>query len=186
MEARELLTALSTAEKLKDTTRHCYTSNGRHESVAEHCWMMTMMAFFMKNEFPYTDMDKVIQMCIIHDLGECFTGDIPTFSKTKEHENAEKTLLTDWVNSLPESTKTDMNALYKEMEEQKTAEAKIYKAIDSLEALIQHNFSDISTWSENEYELNLRYADDRVQFSEYLSTLREEIRKDTIAKINNK
>lgn len=50
MEARELLEALTVAERLKDTTRHCYTSKGRHESVAEHSWMMTLMAFFMKDE----------------------------------------------------------------------------------------------------------------------------------------
>ena len=59
------------------------------------------------------------------------------------------------------------------------------KAIDSLEALIQHNFSDISTWSENEFELNLTYADERVTFSEYLSALRKEIKKDTIRKISS-
>ena len=46
MNSRELLNALSVAERLKDTTRHCYTSKGRHESVAEHSWMMTLMAFF--------------------------------------------------------------------------------------------------------------------------------------------
>ena len=34
-----------------------------------------------------------------------------------------------------------MKDLYKEMAEKQTIEAKIYKAIDSLEALIQHNFS---------------------------------------------
>lgn len=55
MEVRELLNALTVAERLKDTTGHCYTSNGRHESVAEHSWMMTLMAFFMKNEFPDAD-----------------------------------------------------------------------------------------------------------------------------------
>ena len=74
MEPRTLLEALSVAERLKDTTRHCYTKNGRHESVAEHSWMMTLMAFFMKDEFPEVNMDKVIKMCIIHDLGEAFTG----------------------------------------------------------------------------------------------------------------
>ncbi|MGF2056122.1 HD domain-containing protein, partial [Vagococcus fluvialis] len=41
MKPREILKILSVAEKLKDTTRHCYTSKGRHESVAEHSWMMT-------------------------------------------------------------------------------------------------------------------------------------------------
>lgn len=59
-------------------------------------------------------------------------------------------------------------------------------ARELLEALIQHNFSDISTWSENEFDLNLTYADDRVDFSKYLSDLREEIRKDTVKKISNK
>ena len=41
MEEKELLQALAVAERLKDTTRHCYTSKGRQESVAEHSWMMT-------------------------------------------------------------------------------------------------------------------------------------------------
>lgn len=186
MNARELLDALSVAARLKDTTRHCYTEKGRHESVAEHCWMMTLMAFFMKDAFPEADISKILQMCIIHDLGECFTGDIPTFAKTQEHETAEMRLLSDWVSALPEATRAEMAALYSEMEERKTLEARIYKAIDSLEALIQHNLSPISTWSENEYTLNLRYADDKVQFSKYLSALREEIRKDTIRKIAEK
>ena len=57
MNSRELLNALSVAERLKDTTRHCYTSKGRHESVAEHSWMMTLMAFFMRDEFPDVDME---------------------------------------------------------------------------------------------------------------------------------
>ncbi len=186
MEVRELLNALGIAERLKDTIRHCYTSQGRRESVAEHSWMMTLMAFFMKNEFPEADMNKVIQMCIIHDLGECFTGDIPTFMKTKEDENAEEDLLKEWLESLPKVTQSEMKVLYKEMEERQTIEAKIYKAIDSLEALIQHNFSDISTWSGNEFRLNLTYANDKVEFSEYLSDLRQAVREDTIRKISDK
>lgn len=51
MNSRELLNALSVAERLKDTTRHCYTSKGRHESVAEHSWMMTLMAFLCGMSF---------------------------------------------------------------------------------------------------------------------------------------
>lgn len=183
MEARNLLEALSVAERLKDTTRHCYTKNGRHESVAEHSWMMTLMAYFMKDEFPEADMNKVIQMCIIHDLGECFTGDIPTFDKTKANEETEENLLHNWIKTLPENYANEMIALYDEMAERKTVEAKIYKAIDGLEALIQHNISDLSTWIPKEYELNKTYADDKVAFSEYLKGLREEIRKDTLKKI---
>ena len=185
MKARELLEVLQIAERLKDATRHCYTKNGRHESVAEHSWMMTLMAYFMKDEFPEVDMDKVIRMCIIHDLGECFTGDIPTFDKTKSHEENEETLLYSWVRTLPENYANEMISLYEEMAERKTIESKIYKAIDSLEALIQHNISDLSTWIPKEYELNKTYADDKVAFSEYLTELREEIRKDTMEKINH-
>ncbi|MBQ8195438.1 MAG: HD domain-containing protein [Oscillospiraceae bacterium] len=184
MEARKLLEALSVAERLKDATRHCYTRNGRHESVAEHSWMITLMAFFIKDEFPEADMDKVIKMCIIHDLGEAFTGDIPTFEKTEANVRTEEQLLYEWVDTLPENIRAEMTALYDEMAKRETVEAKIYKAIDGLEALIQHNISDISTWIPHEYELNKTYADDKVAFSDYLKGLREEIRKDTLDKIS--
>ena len=183
MEPRKLLEILDVAERLKDATRHCYTRNGRHESVAEHCWMMTLMAFFMKDEFPEVDMAKVIEMCIIHDLGEAFTGDIPTFDKTDADEKREEDLLSEWVRSLPENYSKKVEELYAEMNERKTTEAKLYKAIDGLEAVIQHNFSDIATWIPREYELNVNYANDKVAFSEYLTELREEVRKDTLEKI---
>ena len=183
MNARELLNALSVAETLKDTTRHCYTKKGRHESVAEHSWMMTLMAFFMRDEFPEADMDKVIRMCIIHDLGECFTGDIPTFDKTAQDEETEDNLLLRWVTSLPKPYCDEIIALYDEMAKRETTEAKIYKAIDGLEALIQHNISDLSTWIPKEYELNKVYGDDKVAFSDYLKELREEIRIDTLKKL---
>lgn len=69
------------------------------------------------------------------------------------------------------------------MNAQKTGEAKLYKALDKLEALIQHNEAPISTWSENEYELNKTYAFENVQFSDWLIALREEILNDTLKKI---
>lgn len=183
MKSRELLDILVVAERLKDATRHCYTSKGRHESVAEHCWMACLMAFLMKEEFPEADMDKVIRMLIIHDLGEAFTGDIPVFNKTAADEEREEKALKDWVRSLPEEKAEELLALYEEMDAQQTLEAKIYKSLDGLEAVVQHNFSDIATWLPNEYQLNQTYARERVSFSNYLTQLREEIRKDTLAKI---
>lgn len=183
MEARVLLEALKVAERLKDTTRHCYTRNGRRESVAEHSWMTTLMAFLMKDEFPEADMDKVIRMCIIHDLGEAFTGDIPAFDKTAADEAKEEKLLYEWVNTLPDNCAAEMMALYDEMAKRETIEAKIYKAIDGLEAVNQHNISELSTWIPREYEMNKTYANDKVSFSEYLQTLREELLKDTLKKL---
>ncbi len=183
MDARKLLDIMSVAERLKDVTRHCYTKNGRHESVAEHCWMMSIMAFFLSDEFPEADMNKVIKMCIIHDMGEAFTGDIPTFDKTADNEKTEEDFLYSWVDSLPENYRSEMKALYSEMSELRTVESKIYKAIDGLEAVIQHNISDLSTWIPIEYELNKVYANDKVAFSDYLTRLRDEIRKDTLKKL---
>ena len=180
MDARKLLDIMSVAERLKDVTRHCYTPNGRHESVAEHCWMMSIMAFFLSDEFPEADMNKVIKMCIIHDMGEAFTGDIPTFDKTADNEKTEEDFLYSWVDSLPENYRSKMKALYSEMSELRTVESKIYKAIDGLEAVIQHNFSPVSTWIPKEYELNQTYGWARVQFSDYLLELRREILKDTV------
>lgn len=183
MKPRELLDALEVAERLKDATRHCYTRGGRHESVAEHCWMMTLMALLLKDEFPEADMDRVIEMCLIHDLGEAFTGDIPSFDKTAADERREEELLARWVDSLPDYHAKKLRALYAEMERRETPEAKIYKALDGMEAVIQHNFSDLSTWIPREYELNLTYADDKVAFSDYLTALRAEIRADTLKKL---
>ena len=79
MNAREYLEILHVAERLKDTPRHCTTTKRRTESVAEHSWRISLMAFLLKHEFEDVDINKVVDMCLIHDLGECFTGDIPTF-----------------------------------------------------------------------------------------------------------
>ena len=183
MEAQELLKALHVAERLKDATRHCCTSGGRRESVAEHSWRLALMAYWIRDAFPEADMDKVIRMCLIHDLGEAFTGDIPVFLKTRADEEREEALLSAWVDTLPSPYREEMTALYREMEESRTLEARIFKALDGLEAVIQHNESPLSTWEEHEYELNLRYADDRVAFSESLRTLRQAVREETLEKL---
>ena len=183
MNPREFLDILHVAEKLKDTERHCTTSSGRIESVAEHSWRLALMAFLLKDVFEDQDTDKVIRMCLIHDLGECFTGDIPTFLKTDANRETEDSLLGQWVRTLPAETASDMAALYEEMDAQVTEEARLYKALDKLEALIQHNESPLETWSENEYELNKTYAFDAVGFSPWLTELRNEILRDTLDKI---
>ena len=183
MEARQLLEALHVAERLKDETRHCTTTKGAPENVASHSWRMALMAYFMTDEFPELDMNKVIKMCLIHDLGECFTGDIPVFRKTPADEEREEALLFAWVDALPGPLDAEMRALYAEMSARETLEARIYKALDGMEAVLQHNESDIHSWEPHEYELNLTYAADRTGFSPYLTRLRQAIREETEAKI---
>ena len=185
MNSREYLEILHVAERLKDTTRHCTTSNRRTESVAEHSWRISLMAFLLRHEFPDVDINKVVDMCLIHDLGECFTGDIPTFVKTDSDREVEDSLLNQWVKSLPGEIAKDFADLYEEMDAQETKEAKLYKSLDKLEALIQHNESPLDTWSENEFELNKTYAFDVVAFSSWLTELRETILEDTLKKIEN-
>lgn len=185
MKSEELLQILHTVAKLKDTTRHCYTPDGRHESVAEHSWRISLMAYFVKDEFPEANMDKVIKMCLIHDLGEIFTGDIPSFNKTVADTIKEDNTLTSWVKTLPEPFKTEMLALYDEMNALETLESKIYKALDKLEAVISHNESDISTWEPLEYDLQLTYGAENVRFSDYLTELKASINQETLLKIAN-
>ncbi len=183
MKVEEYLKILHTAEKLKNQTRHCYTSAGRHESVAEHSWRLTLMACFLKDEFPEADLDRVIRMCIFHDIGEIFTGDIPAFEKKEEHERVEEERIQAWISSLPAPYEEEIRALFLEMEEQKTLEAKIYKALDRMEAVIQHNESDISTWLPLEYDLNMHYGEREVQFSDFMGRLKEAVNRETAEKI---
>ena len=175
MKPKELLEILSVAEKLKCNTRHCYTSSGRHESVAEHSWRISLMAMLLTSEFPDADMDKVIRMCLIHDLGEAFTGDIPTFDKTAADGAKEDALLESWVQTLPKQTRAEFSSLLTEMNAMETQEAKIYKALDKMEAVIQHNESDISTWLPLEYELQLTYGAENMKFSPYFRALKAEV-----------
>ena len=183
MKPTELLSILSVAEKLKCNTRHCYTSSGRHESVAEHSWRIALMAMLIGPEFPEADMNRVIRMCLIHDLGEAFTGDIPTFDKTAADTDQEDALFAQWVQTLPEETKQEFSGLLTEMNAQETPEAQIYKALDKMEAVIQHNESDIATWIPLEYDLQLRYGAENVKFSPWFQSLKAEIDSWTKRKI---
>ncbi len=176
MEIDALFNALAVAERLKNNTRHSWTSENRHESVAEHSWRLALMAYFVKDEYPGLNMDKVILMCLIHDLGEAFTGDIPAFLKTEDHEQKESELLNQWVASLPQPFRGEMKALYEEMDALETEEARLYKALDRMETLIQHNEAPISTWLPLEYELNQKYGREQCAFSPYTRALQEAVK----------
>ena len=183
MTQTQLLEILKVAGKLKTTTHHCWTGPERKESVADHSWRITLMAMLLTPEFPEADMNKVVRMCLIHDIGEAFTGDIPTFDKTKADEEKEDRLFDSWVEALPPGTREEWAALLEEMGALQTPEAKIYKALDKLEAVISHNESDIATWLPLEYDLQLTYGRENVAFSPYLKELKEEIDGWTAEKI---
>ena len=183
MEPEKLIETLAVAERLKDAARHCYTSRGRRESVAEHSWRITLMAYLVSDEFPEADLKKLMKMCLIHDMGEAITGDIPAFEKTDKDRKVENKKVEQLTDILPEPVRAEWKALFEEMEAMETQEARLYKSLDKLEALIQHNEADISTWIPLEYDLQMTYGNEECKFTEYIQRLRDEVRKDSKRKI---
>lgn len=185
MDARALIEFLRVMERLKDAPRHCWTTGGRRESVAEHSWRVSLMAMLMADEFPGVDIDRVIRMCLVHDIGEAITGDIPTFMKTDADRAVEGREVEALIGGLPAPWPETLGALFREMDAQQTPEARLYKALDRMEAIQSHNESDAATWLPLEYELNLTYGEREAAFSPYLAGLRAEMRRDTEAMIED-
>jgi putative hydrolase of HD superfamily len=185
MSPQDLLDILRVAERLKCATRHCDTSSGRRESVAEHSWRVALMAMLLsgQKEFADVNMDRVIRMCLIHDLGEAFTGDIPTFEKTKADEQTEGQAVRTLFASLPAPTGTELTAIFDEIDAQQTDEARLFRALDKFEAVIQHNESDIASWLPLEYDLQLTYGAEAASFSPYTEELRAALNAATRRKI---
>jgi putative hydrolase of HD superfamily len=183
MDPRTYIDFLGKIEKLKCNTRQSWTSSGDHESVAEHSWRLSVMAMLCADEYPELDMNKVIKMCLIHDFGEAVTGDVPSFYKTDAHEEAEREAIKSLLSLLPNATQEELWALFEEMEGMESDEAKLFKALDNMEAVVSHNEADISTWIPMEYEENLVYGAKNAQWSEWTRRLRKVLREDSIRKI---
>lgn len=183
MTQREFIDFLGAVGALKTVYRHNYTEAGRLESVADHSWRLALMPLLLEDDFCDLDINRVIRMCLIHDLGEAITGDIPCFKKTNSDEAAEEKALDDLLKALPTDAREKFNALLSEMSEQKTPESRLYKALDCLEAVISHNEADIGTWEPDEYKLQFAHGTDKVGWSEWLIGLKAEIDSDTRKKI---
>ena len=177
MDAKSLINILKVAGRLKEQERHCTIREGRQESVADHSYRLALFAMLIagEEEFGHIDRDKLLRMCLIHDLGEAFTGDIPTFLKTQADAGREDEIFDRWVSTFPSPQREEWEALLAEMKAQETKEARLYKALDKLEALISHNESDISTWLPLEYDLQLTYGQKECSAFSYLADLRREV-----------
>ena len=152
MKPEKVIEFLKITEKLKCNTRHSWTSTGRRESVAEHSFQLMVLAWSVKDEFPDIDMEKVMKMCLFHDFGEAITGDIPSFEKTTKDEKIEEEAVFKALEILPEEQRKELVTLFEEMNDLNTKEAKLYKALDKMEAVIQHNEASLETWLPLEYE----------------------------------
>ena len=128
-------------EKLKAVTRFNRTLDGRFENSAEHSWQGAIAAMVLQDYYPEKlDIEKVISMLLIHDLGEIYAGDTWVFddekkihSHDRELESIEKTM-----SLLPEEKYLNMKNLWLEFEKGQSAESRYARVIDALVPLINH------------------------------------------------
>lgn len=153
-----ILAFLRSAERLKNVTRSAWTSEGRPESVAEHTWRLCLMALVLADHFPDVDTARLMQICLVHDLGEAIHGDIPAVSQqagtSKATQEREDLLLL--LEPLPPALRERITRLWDEYEAAETPEARLAKALDKLETILQH------TQGKNprdfDYRFNLEYG----------------------------
>ena len=172
--ALSLITFLQGLERLKNETRHAWTSSGRHESIAEHSWRLAMFAMALEPEFPMVDMGRVVRILLVHDLGEAIDGDVS--AKFEDASPAEKlrreeASLREVLGALDAPARGEIVDLWEEYNRGESEEARMAKALDKLETIIQHNQGENP--EEFDYEFNLAYGAGLDHGHDLLSAIRE-------------
>lgn len=165
-----LLDFLRRAEALKSTLRTTWTQSGRQESAAEHSWRLCLFAMLVSREYPDLDALKVLQLCVVHDLGEAIHGDIPAPEQTEAKDVQERLDMIDLLRPLPDGLQKEFLTLWDDYEFVKSPEARLVKALDKLETLLQqaqgHNPSDF------DYSFNLHYGKNYTGTDDFMSEIR--------------
>lgn len=152
-----ILDFLAFSERLKTELRHSWLSDGRRESVAEHCWQMALMAMLMHRELEHrVDLGRTLRLVIVHDLVEAEVGDVPFFAtgEAKDGKAArEARAILGIRERLPAPVGGEIHDLWHEYEAAATPEARFARALDNLEVQVQHNLADMATWEPVEHRL---------------------------------
>jgi len=154
-----ILEFLRAAEGLKTATRSGWTSAGEPESVAEHTWRLCLMALVLRPGFPEIDFARLLKICIVHDLGEAIGGDVPAPEQARRggsKAEEERRDLLQLVAPLPATIREEITALWDEYEAAESAEARLAKALDKLETILQHTQG--SNPADFDYRFNLAYG----------------------------
>ena len=128
-------------EKSKSVTRFNRTLDGRFENSAEHSWQSAIAAMVLQDYYPEKlNMEKVISMLLIHDLGEIYAGDTWVFDDEKKlhAHDRELTSIEKTMSFLPEATYVNMKNSWLEFEKGQSPEARYARVIDALVPLINH------------------------------------------------
>lgn len=143
-EVTQILDFMVEIEKLKGVLRKSRPVGlKRHENSGEHSWHVCISALMLKD---YADesinIDRVIKMLLIHDLGEIDAGDKIVYeSETVEQKNKEWNGVKRVLDMLPNRQGEEYLALWEEFELGESADAKYAKAIDRIPPLL-HNIND--------------------------------------------
>ncbi len=174
-----ILDFLRLAERLKNTTRSAHTSEGRRESVAEHTWRLCLMALVFARHFPDVDFERLVKICIVHDLGEAIGGDIPAPEQGRAGAKAaqERADLLQLLAPLPPRQREEIAGLWDEYEAAETNEARLAKALDKLETILQHNQG--RNPDDFDYRFNLGYGRQYTSDDPLIATIRQVLDEET-------
>lgn len=165
------------AEQLKNTMRQCWSSTGKQESTAEHTWRLCLMVMLFEKYLPKLDTLKLMKMCLIHDIAEIVDGDIPAIIKVPNKSEKERKNLVLLTKNLPNHLKDEMINLWDDYENILSLEAKVAKALDKLETLMQHNVGQNP--HNFDYNFNLTYGKQYTNEIEVLKIVREIVDEQT-------
>lgn len=170
---------LRSAERLKDTLRSGHTTQGRTESVADHTWRLSLVIITFADLLGDIDLLRLLKICIVHDLGEAIDGDIPAPMQdpaaAKSHK--ERTDFRSLIAPLPESVRAEFLALWDEYDAATSDEARVAKAFDKIETILQHNQGQNP--QDFDYLFNLEYGKSHTDAVPLAARVRELIDNDT-------